>query len=67
MSVIKVVVPFLYSSMKKNQKDLANFRHRKMTLKVRIVLFLTFNSKTTEGPKVFYGRFHSPLALLINH
>ena len=28
-----------------------------MILKVRIVLFLTFNSKTTEGPKYFKAVF----------
>jgi len=28
-----------------------------MTLKVRIVLFLTFDSKTTEGPKIFLWPF----------
>ena len=50
---MKVGLPFLYSSMKKNQKDSANFWHRKMTLKVRIVLFSTFNSITTERPKIF--------------
>ena len=35
-----------------------------MNLKIRIVLFLTFDSKTTETPKQFHGRFHSSLALI---
>ena len=51
MPIIKVGLLFLYSSMKKNQKDSANFWHRKMTLKIRIGLFLTFDSKMTERPK----------------
>ena len=36
---------------------------QKITLKVRILLFLTFDCKTTERPKKVYGRFHSSLAL----
>ena len=47
---------FLYSSMKKNEKDSVDFWHRKM-LKVRILLFSTFNSKTTERPKIFSWYF----------
>ena len=39
---------------KKVEKDSVDFWHRKMTLKVRILLFLTFNSKTTEWPKIFF-------------
>ena len=50
---------FVFYNEKKNQKDSANFWHRKITLKVRILLFLTFNSKTTKRPKIFYGCFHS--------
>ena len=61
-----VCILFLNSSMKKNQINSANFSiwHRKMTLKVRIVPYLTLNSKTTEKPKIFFDRFHSPLVLL---
>ena len=57
MLIIKVNCPFLYSSMKKNHKDWADFWHRKMTLKIRILLYLTFNTKYL---KPFYGRFHRP-------
>ena len=38
-----------------------------MTLKVRIVLFLTFNSKMTKSTKLYYGHIRSTLALLINN
>ena len=60
MTKIKVSIIFSYSSLKKNKKDLVNFWHRKMTLKVRIVLVLTFsfNSKMTEIQKnVFMAVF----------
>ena len=33
MSIIKVLLPFLYFSMKRNKKDSYYFWHRKMTLK----------------------------------
>ena len=32
--------------------------HRKMTLKTRIVLYLTFHSKSIQIPRTFYGCFH---------
>ena len=50
-------------SMKKKMRSILSIR--KITLKIRIVLFLTFNSKTTEWPKTFYGRFRSSLALYL--
>ena len=37
MSIIKGLLLFLYSSMKNDQKDLADFWHRKMTLKTVVV------------------------------
>ena len=44
--------------MKKNQIDSANFWQRKMTLKVRIVLFLTLNSENDwKTKKVFLAIF----------
>ena len=48
---------------KKIQKDSADFSHRKMTLKVRIVLFSTVHSKTTERPKIFLWPFSQFLGL----
>ena len=44
-------------SQKKIEKDSVDFWHRKMTLKVRILLFSTFNSKTTERTKIFLWSF----------
>ena len=58
MTIIKVALLFKYSSTKKkNEKDSVNFWHRKMTLKVRIVLFSTFNSETTDRPKIVLWPF----------
>ena len=54
MLQIKVGLLSLYSSMKKNQNDSANFWHRKMTLKVNIGPFLALNSKMTERPKIIF-------------
>ena len=52
------------NSMKKNQRD---FWRRKMTLKVRILLFSTFNSKTTERPKkIIKPIFCKQLILVVN-
>ena len=48
---------FIFFNEKKVQKDSTNFRHRKMTLDVRIVLFSTFSSKTTERPKILLWLF----------
>ena len=48
---------FVFFNEKKIEKDSVDFWHRKMTLKVRIVLFSTFNSKTTERPKIFLWPF----------
>ena len=39
------------------RKNSDNFWCRKMTLKVRIMLFSTFDSKTTERPKLFSWTF----------
>ena len=52
---------FIFFNEKKINKDLADFWHRKMTLKTRIVLH---PSKYLEH---FYGHFHRPLALLTHH
>ena len=49
--------PFFIFFDEKNERDLDNFWHRKITLKVRIVLFSTFNSKTIERPKTFLWPF----------
>ena len=38
------------------------FGHRKMALQIRILQYLTFNTKSTP-PEPFYGHFHRPLAL----
>ena len=44
-----------------------------MTIKKLLSYLYIFNEKkveklkATERPKIFYGRFHSSLALLINH
>ena len=39
------------------EKKIDCFWHRKTSLKVRILLFFTFNSKTTERPKIFLWPF----------
>ena len=66
MTITKVALLFSYSVMKKTvEKDSVKFWHRKVTLNVRILLFWTFNSKTTKRPKIFHGCFHSSLALLM--
>ena len=36
--------------MKKNLKDSADFLHKKMNLKIRIVLYLTFKTKLNQIP-----------------
>ena len=53
---------------KNNQRDLANFWHRKLTLKIRIVLYFTFNTKSMKISKIFvwsftktFGLTYSPL------
>ena len=52
MSTIKVGLPFLYSSMKKKiRRFFVDFSHRKITLKIRIALFLTFKSKKNQRPR----------------
>ena len=48
ISIIKVVLLFSYSSMKKNQKDSVAFWNRKMALKTRIVPYLTFHFKCNQ-------------------
>ena len=53
MIMIKVALLYLCFPMKKNEKNSVYFWLRKMTLKVRIVLFSTFNSKTTKRPNIF--------------
>ena len=44
---------FYILQWKKIQKDLADFWHRQMTLKTRIVLYLTFRSKSIQIPRMF--------------
>ena len=52
MTIIKVALLFLYSSIKqKIEKDLVDFWHRKMTLKVRIVVFFTLQNHNFEHTK----------------
>ena len=63
MLIIKVDPPFLYSSMKKNHKDSADFWHRKITLKIRIVPYLTFNTKSNQIPRTFLRPFSYTLGL----
>ena len=53
MSIIKVGFPFLHSSMKKNQKVSVDFWHRKMILKVRIALLMTFKTKKNKRSRIF--------------
>ena len=43
--------------------DLVNFRRRKITLKVKILLFSTFNAKTTRRPEIF--TFNSTFSLTL--
>ena len=38
-------------------KDSADFRHRKMALKIRISLYLTFNTKSSQIPRTFLWPF----------
>ena len=38
MLIIKVNPPFFYACNEKNRKYLVDFRHRKMALKIRILL-----------------------------
>jgi hypothetical protein len=59
MSVIKVGLPFLYSSMKKIPKDLA-FDIEKWLWKSELCRFDIL--KQPKGKKYFHGRFLSPLA-----
>ena len=49
-------------------KDSADFRHRKMALKIRISLYLTFNTKSSQISRTFlwpfsqtFGLVYSPL------
>ena len=49
-------------------KDSADFWHRKMALKIRISLYLTFNTKSNKTPRTFlwpfsltFGLVYSPL------
>mgnify|MGYP001423040879 CR=1 FL=1 len=46
-----------FNEKKKVEKDLVDFGHRKMTLKVRILLYSTFDSKTTGRPEIFIWPF----------
>ena len=46
--------------MKKNHKDSADFLHRKMTLKIIIVLYLTFNIKSNQIPRTEINRQACP-------
>ena len=48
MSMIKVALPLIYSSLKKNCKGSVDFWHRKITLKIRIALFLTFKKQNVR-------------------
>ncbi len=48
--------------MKKIEKDSVDFSHEGMTLKVRVELFSTFDSKTTERSQIFLRPY---LALLL--
>ena len=52
MTIIKVALLFLHSSMKKIETDSVDFLHRKMTLKVKMLLFLTI-----KRPKSFLFQF----------
>ena len=45
---------FYILQWKKNQKDSADFWHRKMTLKTRIMLYWTFHSKSIQIPKKIF-------------
>ena len=59
---------FYILQWKKNQKVSADFWHRNMTLKTRIVLYLTFCSESIQIPRTFlwlfsltFGLAYSPL------
>ena len=51
---------FIFFNEKKNQKDSVDFWHRKITLKIRIALFLTFKTKKNHRPSIF---IHTKLEL----
>ena len=70
MALITKVVSYFHImySIKKNQKhSISWFLTKKMTLQTRIVLYLTFGSKSIQIPRTFYGCFHRPLALFTYH
>ena len=54
MVVIKVYLPFFYSSMI-FFNDSANFRHRKMALKIRILLYRVSHSKDEKVILLWWG------------
>ena len=45
-------------------KDSADFRHRKMALKIRISLYLTFNTKSSQIPRTFLWLFSQTFRLV---
>ena len=54
---------------KKNYKDSADFWHRKLGLTIRILQYLTFNTKPnqTKYLKSFYVHLQRPLTLFTHH
>ena len=62
MLLIKVS---LFCILQWKKKDFVDFWHRKMTLKVWIVLFWPSILKRWKGENYFYGHFHSALVLLM--
>ena len=57
MSITKYLLLKWYCSMKKNEKDLNHFWHRKLTLKVRIWQFLTTFMQVYQRPNSFIMLF----------
>ena len=60
LMIYQVGVPFLFASMKKEQKDSIGFLHGKMTLKIRIALLLTLKIKKNQRPKFFIRTLFIP-------
>ena len=62
--MIEVVLPFLRSSMKEKFRKILLIFDIEMTLKIRIVLYLTFDTKSKQicmyFLPYFYGFFHRP-------
>ena len=65
-TAIKIFLAFGRFRIEGRKWQNSDFQSHFSMSKIDRILF-NFFSKTTERPKLFYGRFHSSLALLINH